>query len=98
MASDKALRSRLFRALHAEAKKRGMGHEELREAQARIAQPEKLTALGQLAGCMSNQHFMEQKLVRDPEQPCESAVANAQLRLVLVVEPRVKDKLCESQI
>ena len=55
-------------------------------------------ALGQLAGCMSNQHFMEQKLVRDPEQPCESAVANAQLRLVLVVEPRVKDKLCESQI
>ncbi len=31
MASDVALRNRLFRALHAEAKKRGLGHEELRE-------------------------------------------------------------------
>ena len=31
MASDKGLRNRLFRALHAEAKKRNLGHDELRE-------------------------------------------------------------------
>jgi hypothetical protein len=31
LASDKGLRTRLFRALHAEAKKRNLGHEELRD-------------------------------------------------------------------